>query len=200
MYQGKYQEKHSHKVSSRKQRHNRWSKNVVLISAIAVLLVGIVGTSLAYLIANSDEVTNTFNPPNPDIEIIEEFDKETKTNVTVKNTSDYPVYARATYVAYWVSDEGDTAGAVVPGVPELTSSFGSNWTLKENGYWYYNKVLAVGETSDNFINSMTADKVEGRHLVIDVIAETVQAVGVGDDGLTPVEDVWGVSASSFITR
>ncbi len=194
MYHGKY----NAKKSPKRCRRLRWRKEIMLLSSIAVLLVGVIGGSLAYLISNSEQVDNALSPAKTGIDIEEKFNKESKENVKVKNTGEYPVYARATYVAYWVSDEEESAGTVLPEIPELTSSFGSDWTKNGDGYWYYSKILAEGETSSKFIDSMTADKVEGRHLVVDVIMETVQAVGIGPNGKTPVEEVWGISANIFI--
>lgn len=178
-----YQGKHVSEPEPRKPRRLRWFKGLVVLCAAVVLLLGVVSGTLAYLTTKTPDVKNTFTPATSGIDIPEGFDKETKKNVKVKNESDYPVYARATYVAYWVSDADNS---VLPGEPTLTPTMGGDWTYRAaDGYWYYNKVLPAEEESTDFIVSMTADKIEGRHLVVDVIMETVQA-----EPEQAVKDVW----------
>ncbi len=183
MYQGKF------KNQPGKHRRLRWRREFVLVCSVLVLFIGMVGSTLAYLTTKTDPVKNTFTPSSIDVTVPENFtDKETKKDVKVKNEGDIPVYARATYVAYWVSDDG----SVLPEVPVLNKTMGTDWTYREDdGYWYYNKILAAKATSTNFIVSMTANKIEGRHLVVDVIAETVQA---SPD--QAVIDVWGFKPSA----
>ncbi len=186
MYQGKHTNNAAHRSSApRRKRRLRWRKEFVLFCSVVVLLLGVIGGTVAYLVTNTDPVENTFTPATSGIDIPEVFDKETKKDVTVKNKSDYAVYARATYVAYWVSDAD---GSVIPGEPVLTKEqIGSEWgSQNADGYWYYNQIVPAGATTAPFIVEMTADKIEGRHLVVDVIAETVQA-----EPEQAVEDVWG---------
>lgn len=181
-----YQGKHTRTPEPKKRRRLRWRKEFLTLCSVIVLLIGVVGGTIAYLVTNTDPVENTFTPAKSGIDIPENFDGETKKNVTVRNDSEYPVYARATYVAYWVSDEDNS---VLPEVPTLTGS-GINttdWTYRtEDGYWYYNKILPAGEKTSNFINEFSAEKKDGCHLVIDVIGETVQA-----EPEQAVKDVWG---------
>ncbi len=181
-----YQGKHIRTLAPKTRRRLRWRQDFALICAIAVLLVGMIGGTVAYLIATTEPVQNTFTPAGSGIEINETFDQVTKTNVTVTNQSDYPVYIRATYVAYWVSD---TDGSILGEAPTLTGSGVNtdNWTFRsEDGYWYYNQIVAASATTSNFINEFSASAKEGYHLVIDVIAESVQA-----EPQDAVRDVWG---------
>ncbi len=187
-----YQGKHIRTPKPKRHRRLRWHKEFLTLCSVLVLLIGVVGGTLAYLVTNTAPVTNTFTPATSGIDIPEDFKGEVKKDVKVENKSDYPVYARATYVAYWVSEDG----SVLPEVPTLTGR-GINttdWTYRtEDGYWYYNKILPAGGTTSNFINEFTAGKKDGCHLVIDVIAETVQA-----EPKQAVIDVWGVDPSNFI--
>ncbi len=179
-------------------------RGIASIALIAlVLAVFTIGGTVAYLVTQTGPIENTFTPATTDIEIEEgeddePFDHETKKNVTVTNNCDYEVYVRATYVAYWVSDESTKEKVIVLADPvHLTKNdIGSAWTYREeDGYWYYNKKLAAGATSDPFIVEMTAEKVEGRHLVIDVIAETVQATPD-----TAATEVWGFVPTTTGTK
>lgn len=139
-------------------------------------------------------VSNTFTASTSGITVNEEFDNAVKKNVNVTNNSSYPVYVRATYVAYWVSN---TDGSVLLEVPTISGTLhinngtaetaGEPWIKKDDGYCYYNKIVQPGDTTLNFIDEI-APSVEkpGYHLVIDVIAESVQA-----EPQQAVLDVWG---------
>lgn len=167
-----------------RKRRLRWRKEFVLICSIAILLIGMVGGSLAYLFMSTDAVTNTFTAPNIGIDIPEDFqDGNTeKKNVKVKNNCDFEVYARATYVAYWAKTENGVT-TVHPTAPKVEVNINTtDWSPsgKNDGYYVYNTTVAAGVTTNNFINSakLAANEnapEEGYTLVIDVIAEVVQA-------------------------
>lgn len=177
-------------MKNNKKRRLRWRKEFVLVCAIAVLLLGTVGGTLAYLIAQTGAITNVFTAPNVEVTVPEVFDGTEKKDVQVKNNCDFSVYARATYVAYW----RNAAGNIYPDTPDLDISINKeNWVqLESNGYWYYKGILAAGAESPNFINiaklAEGATAPEGYHLVIDVIGEVVQA-----DPIEAVQDVWGMT-------
>jgi len=147
-----------------------------------------VGGSLAYLFMGTDAVTNTFTAPEIGVTIPENFDKDVKKEVKVTNSCDFPVYARATYVVYWLDEDGH----VVPIQPvegtDYTISIGSNW--KKNGdYWYYNQLLGAGDTSSDFIvlcEETETDNAKAYKLVVDVIGEVVQA-----EPKAAVQELWG---------
>ena len=174
-----------------RKRRLRWRKEFVLLCSIAILLIGMVGGSLAYLFMGTDAVTNTFTAPEIGVTIPEHFDKDVKKDVKVTNSCDFPVYARATYVVYWLDENGN----VVPTKPvegiDYTISIGDDW--EQNGdYWYYNQLLGVDEnsTSTDFIvlcqeleNGGNAQKYK---LVVDVIGEVVQA-----EPVDAVTELWG---------
>ena len=175
-----------------RKRRLRWRKEFVLACSIAILLIGMVGGSLAYLFMSTDAVTNTFTAPDIGVEIPEEFDKDTKKNVKITNTCDFEVYARATYVVYWLDENGN----VVPTKPventDYTIELGDNWK-KDGDYWYYNKLLGAGKTSNNFIDicqETDSDNAKAYKLVVDVIGEVVQA-----EPVAAVQDLWGLVPS-----
>lgn len=171
-----------------RKRRLRWRREFVLVCSIALLLIGMVGGSLAYLFMSTDPVTNTFTAPNIDVTIPESFDGTEKKNVTVKNDCDFEVYARATYVVYWQ----DADGKVYPVAPiegtDYTISIGSSWG-KNGDYWYYNTKLAANTESANFIVSCKetdSEMAQNYKLVVDVIGEVVQA-----EPDQAVIDLWG---------
>ena len=171
-----------------RKRRLRWRKEFVLLCSIAILLIGMVGGSLAYLFMGTDAVTNTFTAPDIGVTIPEEFNGEKKENVKVTNSCDFPVYARATYVVYWLDENGN----VVPTKPlediDYTITLGSDW-ISNGDYWYYNKLLGARKTSNNFIDicqETDSDNAIAYKLVVDVIGEVVQA-----EPKAAVQELWG---------
>ena len=162
-----------------RKRRLRWRKEFVLLCSIAVLLIGMVGGSLAYLFTNTGAVANTFVAPTIGIDIPEEFEDGdlVKSNVHIKNNCDFEVYARATYVAYWQNPE---TKEVYSKAPNVDVTIGRDWTKQSDNYWLYaDKVPAKNQTATPFIVKATLAEGEavpdGYTLVIDVIGEVVQA-------------------------
>ena len=176
-----------------RKRRLRWRKEFVLLCSIAILLIGMVGGSLAYLFMGTDPVTNTFTAPEIGVTIPEHFDKDVKKDVKVTNSCDFEVYARATYVVYWL-DENDNVVPIKPDkVFDYTISIGDDWE-QEGDYWYYNKLLGAGGTStdtstDFIVHCQEVEKsgnAQKYKLVVDVIGEVVQA-----EPEAAVTDLWG---------
>lgn len=172
-----------------RKRRLRWRKEFVLICSIAILLIGMVGGSLAYLFMGTPAVTNTFTAPEIGVTIPEHFDKDVKKDVKVTNSCDFEVYARATYVVYWLDENGN----VVPTKPlediDYTISLGGDWN-QSGDYWYYSKLLGAGDTSSDFIvlcQETETDNAIAYKLVVDVIGEVVQA-----EPVDAVTELWGV--------
>lgn len=176
--------KYSHK---NRKRRLRWGREFVLLAAVATLLVGTIGGSLSYLFTNSDSITNVFTPANLDATIPESFDKETKKDVYVENTSNIPVYVRATFTAYWANEDG----SVNPTPVDYTVSYGGDWQ-EVNGIYYYQGVVEAGKrTATPFIEELKPDvEIEDCHLVVEVIAEVIQA-----EPIDAVQESWKMTYS-----
>lgn len=182
MYKGKYSRE-------RRRRPALWAA-----LALALVLTLTAGGTLAYLVANTDAVTNTFTPANTGIEIPEEFDGQVKNNVKVKNTGDIDVYVRAMIVVTWQKNGEVYATAPVAGT-DYTISIGSNtgWTKGADGYYYYTSALKPNVSTGNLIDTcqpVAGKAPEGYTLVVDVLAQAIQA-----EPDSVVTDVWksGVS-------
>lgn len=180
MKNGKYSNKN-------RKRRLRWGREFVLLAAVVTLLVGVIGGSLAYLITNSDPVTNVFTPASVGATIPEEFDGDTKKNVYVENTSDMPVYVRATFTAYWANEDK----SVNPTPVDYTVVYGDNWQLVNGIYYYQGVVAAGGQTETPFIVSLAPNvELEDCHLVVDVIAEVIQS-----EPIDAVQEAWKMTYS-----
>lgn len=181
-----------------KRNNNRlrgWKK-VVLLAAFVVIMTSIVAGTMAFLIARSEKVMNTFTVPESGLDIQETFDGGSKKNVYFANGSEYPVFMRAKYVAYLKDGDGN----ISPMTPKFATKNinTTDWSLNtSDGYYYYNKIVAANDnapqTTDdvtsNFIIEITPDYNDvptGYYLVVDVIVETVQA-----SPTTAAQELWG---------
>lgn len=175
----------------------------LLIPVLAVFLLA--GSVVAYLSASADEVSNTLQAEqvqNPTIE--ESFDETEKTDVTVNVGSlGYAMYVRAAVVVTWKNADGHVmAMAPVEGSDYTININGTDWLKDSNGFYYYkNPVLdeSTTNTTSNLID--LCQPVEGRapegfRLNVEIIAQTIQALGTTDEGNEPaVKNAWGVTLS-----
>lgn len=165
------------------------TKKSILIAALAILLVGTgITATLAYLSDREEAMVNTFKTGSITTEIEEEFEQETTTTFrkepVIVNTGDNDCYVRARVLAS-------------PAEALKLYDFSENWTLKEDGFYYYNKILpAKTEHSDAGRTDALFKKVEVTDTTIDgfevtVYQEAVQTVVYTENGtLSEPDDIW----------
>lgn len=176
------------------------------IATIAVLLLclGMLGyTTIAYF-NTQNTARNVITAGNIDIELQEKTaDGKDFTNVVnvmpgqevskivrVKNTGNNPAYIRIEVqkdikLADGQNGEGDLG--------LITLDFDSdNWTLGEDGYYYYNQPIAAGESTAALFRNVTFDKTMGNlyQNSTAVIKVNAQATQVKNNG-TSVFDAAG---------
>lgn len=195
-----------------------------LLLVSCILLTVLVVGALAYLSASTGSLTNTFKPATETNPSILEgpdgntFDGITKEQVKV-NVGDpgYAVYVRAAIVVNWEEDGKDGtyhATAPVAGTDytltlNTTDWFQCKYDDETDFYFYYHeKPVAYDGTNENskytkvLINSCQvkdgAAVPDGYHLDVQIIAQTIQALGTTDavdangDPTPAVEDAWKV--------
>lgn len=169
MRKGKYQ-----KAVVKKHRKNK--PNILIISLV-LLLVAVIGGTVAYLMDTTPGVTNTFTPAQVTIDPTESVDhtENTKSDIKFTNTGNVPVYIRATLVIYWKDAEGN----VIP-QPELAKVEGgipgTGW-FKVDDIYYYEPVVPVGGSTMAMTDKITVTIPAGStaQCYIDVRAEAIQA-------------------------
>lgn len=170
-------------------------KRLAVLLASALLLVVTVGGTIAFLVASTDPLVNTFTPASVDVEVDDNVSSTVKDNVVITNTGKTSAYIRARIVGSWV-DEDNTV--VQRWDPENDGDFdglpGSNWKL-HNGYYYYTKSVAPGtDAPDSLFTSYTVtNTVPGAHLVLDILVQAIQSEG----GAAQDADAWGVDPSQL---
>ena len=185
-------------------------KTLALVTAILMIATSVISVA-AYLFINLGPLNNIFKPAaatDPNV------DKDTYV-IQVPNNG-YAVYVRAAIVVNWQYKDGEGNVKVLGDVPVL----GTDYTLTTNSIewfkgsdgFYYRKAMVTPTGNVEFVNTEalvtsfakkkefveyddngdgTSDKY---YLNIDVISQTIQALGTTDDGDIPaVVDAWHVT-------
>ena len=172
MYQGTHIEKGS-------KPRVRLNKTAALFIAIVMLIGAVVGTTVAFLITNTDPVENTFEYARVSCEVTESFDQTTKSNVQVKNTGTTDAYIRATYVVNWLDKSGNIAASVPAGYSySLTENPDGKWTKGADGYFYYLSPVAPNASTLGSLLTCTVSYPDNPEytLSVEILATAIQSV------------------------
>ena len=171
-------------------RFFKWSgkKAVVLFVLTAVVILTAVNTTVAILAAKTRSVQSSYQPAKIEVSSWSYGD--------IINAGDTEVYARASLVAAWVSnDENKTVWATPPKEgSDYTLSYNTNdWFPASDGFYYHKNALPhTGSIS--FVSANQLTQKDGYTLRILVMYSTIQttpkdavqeswpAVKVADDG------------------
>lgn len=161
-------------------------RKAALILSLCLIFALAVGTTLAYLKANTSPVTNTFTAAKSDIKIDENVENGEKSSIQVENIGTATSYVRVKLVCNWVDKDGNVSATPVP-APTITNS---DWFEKDGIYYYTKPVAPTGQTS-NLLDGNPIKQPEGApdgyHLEVTVLAESIQAAPS-----TAVEGAWAV--------
>lgn len=173
----------------RGKRAKGWNiKSGVLFASLVLLIALTVGTTVAFLMDDTNTVENTFQPAQVSCAIQETFDGSTKQNVYAQNTSNIDAYIRAEILVNWVKKDGN-AYKIVPkptGYGNTEFQLGQNW-VKDGEYYYYTEKLAPGEKTTDLIDRIAPTKDGTEYsptendtyfLQVEIIAEAIQADGL----------------------
>lgn len=167
-------------------------KIIAVCLIVAMAAIAVVGGTLAWF--TDDEVaTNTFTVGNVDITLTEPNWTSTGSqdapevypgeplakDPTVKNDGANPCFVRIKVTGL---DCLAPAGMITYKTDYVTDKLGDNWVKHTDGYFYYNKVLAAGDTTDALFDQIVipTDLENGNaesEFDVVVTAEAVQAQG-----------------------
>lgn len=161
-------------------------RKAALILSLCLIFALAVGTTLAYLKANTSPVENTFKAAKSDITIDEDVTGGQKKSIIVQNTGTATSYVRVKLVMNWVDGNGN----VVSGgnLPEVALNE-SDWFVQD-GIYYYTKPVGPKDSTANLLKDPITqpNAPDGCHLEVTVLAESIQAAPS-----TAVEGAWAVT-------
>ena len=170
----------------------RRKRNLYIIAFLC--FITFVGVTIAYL-QSSAVFENIFNAGTYKTVTHEEFisptnwtpGDETPKTITTKNEGTIPVRVRVKLEEEWTSKNGDSLDLTYNGENAAIINLDNeiDWILKD-GYYYYTKELAPGETTSSLIKSVTFNfNVEGDVNCNNVDGTvTCESTGDGYDGAT----------------
>lgn len=193
MYQGNHdsRDKRNSSRESGTPRRFRWRKEFVLLVSVFAMIAGVVGGTVAYLVADTDPLTNNFDLAEVSCSVEEKFDKQEKKNVKIQNTGDIPAYIRAKVVVTWKDEDGNVYGKA-PTSEDYTIQYNGEVWQQVGDYWYYNTPVKPKELTPVLINSCSpiADQTpEGYHLSVEILAEAIQSEP-HNESLSAIKDAW----------
>ena len=142
-------------------KRNRFIKP--LLTTSLVIIVGLIGISLAFFIDDFKLPISFAKQNYNDITIIKIESPNnwtpgttTKQEITYKNKEDVPLAIRISIDEQWISKNGNELGLTLSDGTKATilNINKKDWLLKD-GFYYYKNKLNTNETTTNFINSIT---------------------------------------------
>lgn len=181
----------------RGKRAKGWTiKSGILLASLVLLTVLTVGTTVAFLMDDTNTVTNAFTPAHVSCAISETFDGTSKQYVKVQNTGDIDAYIRAEIVVNWVKSGTNKIVPVVPAGYDYTLTLNNTgWTAEQtDGYYYYTSKVAAGDFTTALIDLAEPKYPSGvtianapYRLQVEILAEAIQADGLGVDS---AQEAW----------
>lgn len=178
-------------------RRSPMGRAAATVLALVLILGAAVGGTLAYLVTQTDPVTNTFEPSHVSCKIEEEFDGTTKSNVIVQNTGDIDAYIRAKVVITWKDANGNVYAAAPERGTDYTITYGDGWTKGSDGIYYCNSKVAANNGSTPVLIKecrQTGTAPEGYALSVEILAEAIQA-----EPAAAVKEAWGTEAAVAVS-
>lgn len=184
-----------------RSRKQKW----LAVGLIAVLVItATTGAVYAYLSATIGPVHNTFTAaPTHTIDIEETFPtgatNPIKKNVCVDvGNPGYAVYVRAAIVVTWKKGNDVYAYKPVQKTDDAVGDYAlelnlTDWFQGSDGFYYLRSMVNSGDTAELIKTcSQLQEGPEGGYtLHVEIIAQTIQALGTTDDDSIPaVEDAW----------
>jgi len=189
----------SHAKANNKPRI-RMNKLAILFIAVVMLIGAVVGSTVAFLVTQTDPVENKFTYASVSCAVSETFKGATKEKVQIQNTGTTDAYIRATYVVSWLNKDGSIAPVPQGTTPDgyilsISENPNNAWTKGTDGYFYYLTPVAPGGLTDGSLVNCTVTYPQGVEpeyiLSVEILATAVQSTPA-----KAVREAWGVTPSS----
>lgn len=177
---------------------NKKSKKYITILVSVLLLVCCtVGGVIAYLVDETEAITNTFTPTTLETPIDEDFKNNVKENVKITNTGNVEAFVRAKVIITWKKEGKNGAPDEVLSVEPVKGvdyaiTYGTDgWIQGIDGFLYYQTAVAPNGATSNLIDKCEVLKdapADGYTLSVEILASSIQAKPD-----TVVQEAWGVT-------
>ena len=203
-------------------RRGKYQKNMRRIPLLTWVLLGMAvlgmftGGVMAYLSAATVGVENSFTVDTDYDPVIQEgFDGQQKKDVLVSvpmsgdDSQKYAVYVRAAVVVTWRradATEPEDQEILLAKAPVPENDYDLDWNntdwFEQDGFYYHKAAVNPGGNTSVLIEACQPRVTrEGYVLNVEIMAQTVQALGITDDGDTPaVTDAWGVQVANGLLK
>lgn len=191
------------------KRNSHWLAKCRILLIVFAMSAVVTTSIVAYFTKNTGEVTNDFTPAeivNPEVKETFELNLVKKDVYFYVGNTGYPVYVRAAIIITW-KDANDIVYYKKPveGTDYTITLNTTDWVARESlvetgdEYYYLKSRVESGKDTPVLIKECTqilTDAPSGYTLSVDIIVQTVQAVGTTDEdnsnGVIPAwEDAWG---------
>ena len=169
---------------SRVSKTNR-PKHFAALLALVLILVCTVGGTVAYLVAHTDPVTNTFTPGKVSCRVEEKFNdaNTVKTEAVIRNTGNVPAYIRVAVVANTIDAQGNITGMETLPTDWLNDEY---WT-KIGDFYYYKGVVQPDDVTADLLKT----GIDLTGIQVTILASAIQSMPDA-----AVEDAWNMSYNS----
>ena len=155
-------------------------KSIALLVSLILIIGVIVGGAIAFLMDTTGPVNNQFTPSKVTTEVTETRSGTTKSDVYITNTGDTEAWIRAAVVVTWQDEAGNVYGQKpVAGENYTAWTPGTDWKQGDDGFYYYKKPVAAGETTANALIAEIAPNgkppAEGYYLTVEIIGSGIQS-------------------------
>ena len=194
-------------MNRKSSKKSFFSKPLVLVALAVVLIATTIGATVAFL-TSTGSVTNTFSPAHVSVSIDEKTtgskdNLTAKDEVTFTNTSDIPVWIRATAVYSWLDPETKHTVAVPVESRDVSATIEAGWLNGPGGFSYYYQPVAPGDTITYLTNCVVSENSANGKLYkldVDILVEAIQAAGTDAITETWLKDATGITVNSDMSE
>ena len=183
----------AHERTNRPRRKVRFRVNKTFFTLLAIIMAigAAVGTTVAFLVARTDNVQNTFEYANVSCAVSEDFNGTIKKDVQIKNTGSTDAYIRATYVVNWLDEDGNIAASDPEGYSyTLVENPDGKWEKKSDGYFYYLTPVAPEHSTLGSLLDCTVTYPENPEYTLSV---EILATAIQSNPVSAAEGAWNIS-------
>lgn len=168
------------KLPKRKGWHS--GKPATLLLSL-LLIFGVVACgTLSYIFVSSVILNNSLKVVSVSSEVVETFDRTTKSNTKIKNTGDIDAWIRVAIVPTWEVYENNIFKAVneSANLGDLNISINTSSWFERNGFYYCKTKVAPNESTPVLINSASVRTnsvgyLAGYQMNLQILCEAIQA-------------------------